>query len=171
MKAMRRWSMRSIFISPATRFKRLTASLQGLKHLYRYYRDIRANLSYPWLIRKEFPGAQIMIGGGAFTAFADQLIEKLPEGTIGILGEGEDAILKVIDGQPLDDERYILCENGRDLQRYEAGDAGLLDAPTVDLPYLTSMFPQFTRIRRRVHRRADANEAARTTVRSVCIHI
>ena len=56
------------------------------------------DLSYPWLIRKEFPKAQIMIGGGAFTAFADQLIEKLPEGTIGILGEGEDAILKVIEG-------------------------------------------------------------------------
>lgn len=124
-------------------FKRLTASVQGLKHLYRYYRDIRANLSYPWLIRKEFPGAQIMIGGGAFTAFADQLIEKLPEGTIGILGEGEDAILKVIDGQPLDDERYILCENGRVSKGTKQG-MPLLDAPTVDLPYLTSVFPQFT---------------------------
>src|ERR1044072_3168536 len=84
--------------------KRIAASFQGLKHLYRYYHDIRANLSYPWVIRKEFPNAQIMIGGGAFTAFADQLIEKLPEGAIGILGEGEDAILKVIDGQPLDGE-------------------------------------------------------------------
>ena len=124
-------------------FKRLTASVQGLKHLYRYYRDIRANLSYPWLIRKEFPGAQIMIGGGAFTAFADQLIEKLPEGTIGILGEGEDAILKVIDGQPLNDERYILCENGRVSKGTKQG-MPLLDAPTVDLPYLTSVFPQFT---------------------------
>src|ERR671919_2502766 len=75
--------------------KRVAASFQGLKHLYRYYHDIRMNLSYPWLIAKEFPGARIMIGGGAFTAFADQLIEKLPEGAIGILGEGEDAILKL----------------------------------------------------------------------------
>ena len=71
---------------------------------------IRAALSYPWLIAKEFPKAQIMIGGGAFTAFADQLILKLPEGTIGILGEGEDAILKVIEGQSLEKERYIIRE-------------------------------------------------------------
>ena len=63
--------------------KRIAASFQGLRQLYRYYHDIRLNLSYPWLIRKEFPKSQIMIGGGAFTAFADQLIEKLPEGTIG----------------------------------------------------------------------------------------
>src|SRR5690242_13480927 len=122
--------------------KRVAASFQGLKHLYRYYHDIRANLSYPWLIRKEFPNAQIMIGGGAFTAFADQLIEKLPDGTIGILGEGEDAILKVIDGQPLDDERYIVRENGK-VSKGNKHSPPLLDALTVDLPYLTSIFPQY----------------------------
>ena len=123
-------------------FKRIAASFQGLRHLYRYYHDIRVNLSYPWLIRKEFPKAQIMIGGGAFTAFADQLIEKLPEGTIGILGEGEDAILKVLEGHPLSDERYIVRDGGR-LLRGEQRAPALLDALTVDLPYLTSTFPQY----------------------------
>ena len=67
-------------------FKRIVASFQGLHHLYRYYTDIKNNLSYPWLVKKEFPSAQMMIGGGAFTAFADQLIEKLPEGIIGHFG-------------------------------------------------------------------------------------
>src|SRR5206468_5988074 len=90
--------------------KRLVASVEGLKQLYRYYSGIRANLGYPWLISKEFPEARIMIGGGAFTAFADQLIERLPEGTIGILGEGEDAILKALEGRSLSDERYIVRE-------------------------------------------------------------
>src|SRR5919109_1695588 len=47
--------------------KRIVASVEGLKQLYRYYSGIRANLSYPWLIRKEFPRTRIMIGGGAFT--------------------------------------------------------------------------------------------------------
>ncbi len=122
--------------------KRIAASLQGVKQLYRYYSEIRTNLSYPWLIRKEFPKSQIMIGGGAFTAFADQLIEKLPEGTIGILGEGEDAILKVLGRQPLDDERYIIRGGGR-IQKGEKHAPALLDALTVDLPYLTSIFPQY----------------------------
>ena len=56
--------------------KRVMASFAGLKQLYRYYSHIRANLSYPWLIRKEFPKSQIMVGGGAFTAFAEQLLER-----------------------------------------------------------------------------------------------
>ncbi|MGH7235760.1 MAG: B12-binding domain-containing radical SAM protein [Nitrospiraceae bacterium] len=122
--------------------KRVAASFQGLKQLYRYYSEIRVNLSYPWLIRKEFPQAQLMIGGGAFTAFADQLIEKLPDGTIGILGEGEDAILKVLQGQALEDERYIYREGGR-IHKGEKHAPALLDALTVDLPYLTSIFPQY----------------------------
>lgn len=122
--------------------KRVVASFEGLKQLYRYYSHIRANLSYPWLIAKEFPKTQIMIGGGAFTAFADQLIEKLPEGTIGILGEGEDAILKVLDGQSLDGERYIVRE-GKTIRKGQQATPALLDALTVDLPYLTSIFPQY----------------------------
>ncbi|TKS61740.1 MAG: radical SAM protein [Nitrospira sp.] len=122
--------------------KRIGASFEGVKQLYRYYSHIRANLSYPWLIRKEFPKSQIMIGGGAFTAFADQLIEKLPEGTIGILGEGEDAILKVIEGQTLSGERYII-RAGKRVVKGEQGAAALLDALTVDLPYLTAIFPQY----------------------------
>ncbi|MDH4187029.1 MAG: radical SAM protein [Nitrospira sp.] len=122
--------------------KRITASFAGLQQLYRYYSHIRAALSYPWLIAKEFPRAQIMIGGGAFTAFADQLIQKLPEGTIGILGEGEDAILKVIEGQSLEQERYIIRE-GKTVRKGRQGTPALLDALTVDLPYLTSIFPQY----------------------------
>ncbi len=122
--------------------KRVAASFQGLKQLYRYYQDIRNNLSFPWLVRRELPKARIMIGGGAFTAFADQLIEKLPDGTIGILGEGEDAILKVVEGQPLNGERYIIREGGQ-VAKGEQRTPVLLDTQTVDLPYLTSIFPQY----------------------------
>ncbi|MEK7305438.1 MAG: radical SAM protein, partial [Nitrospirota bacterium] len=121
--------------------KRVVASFEGVKQLYRYYSHIYKILSYPWLIRKEFSKAQIMIGGGAFTAFADQLIEKLPEGTIGLLGEGEDAILKVIEGRSIEDERYIIKEGGK-VRKGQQGSPALLDALTVDLPYLTSIFPQ-----------------------------
>ncbi|MEC4674475.1 MAG: radical SAM protein [Nitrospirota bacterium] len=122
--------------------KRVVASFQGVRNLYRYYQDIRSNLSYPWLVHKNFPQSRIMIGGGAFTAFADQLIEKLPEGTLGILGEGEDAILKVLNDEPLTDERYIVREHGT-VQKGAKHTPAMLDALTVDLPYLTSIFPQY----------------------------
>jgi radical SAM superfamily enzyme YgiQ (UPF0313 family) len=124
-------------------FKRVVASFQGLRNLYRYYTDIRSNLSYPWLIQKEFPSARMMIGGGAFTAFADQLMEKLPEGIIGILGEGEDAILKVLNNDSLSEERFIIREHGRVTKGTKPTPA-LLDSLSVDIPYLTSIFPQYT---------------------------
>ena len=122
--------------------KKIVASLAGLHSLYRYYTGIRANLSYAWTVRKLCPSAAIMVGGGAFGAFADQLIEKLPEGTIGILGEGETAILKVLEGKPLDGERYIVRERGKTSkgmgQVYTS-----LDDFTIDLPYIASIFPQY----------------------------
>ena len=37
--------------------KRISASFAGVKQLYRYYSHIRAALSYPWLVAKEFPKA------------------------------------------------------------------------------------------------------------------
>lgn len=122
--------------------KRVVASFQGLRNLYRYYQDIRTNLSYPWLVHTHYPHARLMIGGGAFTAFADQLIEKLPPGILGILGEGEDAILKVLNDQPLLDERYIVREHGT-VKKGTKHTPALLDSLTVDLPYLTSIFPQY----------------------------
>ena len=122
--------------------KRVAASFQGLRNLYRYYTDIRTNLSFPWLIRKEFPSIRMMIGGGAFTAFADQLIQKLPEGIMGILGEGEDAILKVLNGESLAEERFIVKEQGK-VSKGTKNTPALLDSLTVDIPYLTSIFPQY----------------------------
>ncbi|MGE0470855.1 MAG: radical SAM protein [Nitrospira sp.] len=123
-------------------FKRITASFAGVKQLYRYYNHINTILSYPALVRKEFPRVQMMIGGGAFTAFADQLIEKLPEGTIGILGEGEDAILKIIESRSIEDERYIIKE-GNQIRKGRQASPALLESSPVDLPYLTSIFPQY----------------------------
>ena len=123
--------------------KRVVASFQGIRNLYRYYQEIRRNLSYPWLVHREFSDARLMIGGGAFTAFADQLIEQLPDNTLGILGEGEDAILKVLNDEPLTDERFIVKTDGCVVSKGTKHTPAMLDSLTVDLPYLTSIFPQY----------------------------
>ena len=33
-----------------------------------------------------------MVGGGAFNVFSEQVIHKLPEGTVGIVGEGDEEV-------------------------------------------------------------------------------
>ena len=97
----------NFFYSPNP-LKKLVASIKGLQYLWIYHRGIQENLSYPTLIRKKFPNRKIMVGGGAFSVFADQLINRLPEGTIGIIGEAEEALVKTIEGKDLSVERSII---------------------------------------------------------------
>lgn len=123
-------------------FKKLSASIIGLKYLWTYYRGIQDSLSYPWLIRKRFPDKRILIGGGAFSVFADQLIHRLPEGTIGVLGEAEDALLKVVEGKDLEDERSIHRKGSQVFRGIKTSITPIFDL-SIDLPYLTSIFPQY----------------------------
>jgi radical SAM superfamily enzyme YgiQ (UPF0313 family) len=121
--------------------KKLVASFKGLQYTWTYYRGIQENLAYPWLIRSRFPDRQIMVGGGAFSVFAEQLVGRLPEGTIGILGEGEDALLKIIAGKDLHDERSIQQKGGQVFRGIKNSTTSIADF-RLDLPYVTSIFPQ-----------------------------
>ncbi len=121
--------------------KRLTASVKGLTYLWRYYQNIRESLSYPWQVHRRRPSATLMIGGGAFSVFSDQLIGRLPPGTIGVLGEGEEAVLKVVEGKPLIDERIIAVRDGA-VRHGEKGAYLPLEPLALDLPYVESIFPQ-----------------------------
>ncbi len=169
-RAIPRWNMRSISISRVIPLKRVVASFAGVKQLYRYYSHIYTILSYPWLIRKEFPKAQIMIGGGAFTAFADQLIEKLPEGTIGLLGEGEDAILKVIEGQS-HRRRALHHQRRKDSQEGPAGLTGAARCPDRRSALPDLDFPAISRISSVNRSACSRSGAAPMTAPSVSIPI
>jgi len=121
--------------------KKLFASIKGLQYLWTYYQNILEALSYPWFVYKTLPKSQIMMGGGAFSVFAEQLITKLPPGTIGVVGEGEEAVLKMVEGRPLTDERIMKATHGK-LHIGQKGRYLPLDDLAVNLPYLTSIFPQ-----------------------------
>ncbi len=124
--------------------KRVVASLKGLTFVYKYYRSIQSNLSLLWTIHRKFPQIRMMIGGGAFSAFADQLIEKLPEGVVGILGEGEDAVLKMVEGQPLDENsgERVIFRRGKQILKGEKPIPTTIEGVSMDVPYIASIFPQ-----------------------------
>jgi radical SAM superfamily enzyme YgiQ (UPF0313 family) len=121
--------------------KRLVASLKGLRSFISYHQGIRECLSYPWQVSSQFSQLPMMIGGGAFGVFSDQLIRMLPEGMIGILGEGEEAVLKRIEGRDLGEERYILRRDDQILQGEKSG-LREISSLMMDLPYLETVFPQ-----------------------------
>src|ERR1700693_5815895 len=129
--------------------KRLTASFYGLKSLYEYYDNIKEALSYPWQVCREFPETIRVIGGGAFNVFSEQVIRKLPEGTVGIVGEGEDALLKIAEGRDYSDERFVTVKKGALIKGSQAK-AVDFEESAMDLPYLESIFPQFESYRREI---------------------
>jgi radical SAM superfamily enzyme YgiQ (UPF0313 family) len=122
--------------------KKIAASARGLQYLWTYYRGIRENLSFPRLVRKHFPNTGMMIGGGAFSVFSDQLVHRLPEGVIGILGEGETALLKYLQGRSLEDERSIWRKGSRIFRGEKAGFTATGDQ-SIDVDYVSAIFPQY----------------------------
>lgn len=126
--------------------KKLVASFKGLGYLWTYYRGIHDILSYFWMVRREFSDKKIMVGGGAFSVFADQLILRLPEGTVGVVGEGEEALLKMVAGKDLSGERIVIRQGSRVVRGTQTSPPSLDDF-SIDLPYISSVFPQYTAYR------------------------
>ena len=101
------------------------------------------NKSYIRLAGKTRPGAQIVVGGTAFSCFPDQLIRQLPEGVIGITGEGETAMLKVLEDRPLDDESVIYVRDGKVIRHSSRETVNLEEFTPTDFAYITEIFPEF----------------------------
>ncbi len=122
--------------------KKIVSSFYGLKSLYQYYDNISESLSYPRQVSREFPDITRVIGGGAFNVFSEQVIDKLPEGTIGMIGEGESALLKIAEGKDYSDERVIFRKSGAVHQGTQKTPVDF-EEMEIDLPYLESIFPQY----------------------------
>ena len=118
---------------------RARAAVDGLRMVWRYRNEFNKKLR---LIKEGIrlaPSARVMVGGGAFSVFAEQIIKLLPEGVIGVVGEGEDALVKVVEGRPIDDDRVIYRSGGKTVRGKKDGAVEIRRAP-FDLPYLESVF-------------------------------
>ena len=111
--------------------KKLRSAIRGLAMVAGYHNAIRENLSYIRLAKRLVPEAKVLLGGGAFSVFAEQIIRELPEGVTGIIGEGEGALLKVLEGEELKGER-IAYREGVDVSDIE-----------LDIDYVSSIFLEY----------------------------
>jgi radical SAM superfamily enzyme YgiQ (UPF0313 family) len=108
-----------------------------------YVRQLHQNKSYIHLAGKVSPGARLVVGGTAFSCYPEQLMRQLPEGTIGVVGEGERAILAIIEGRPLDTESVVYSEDGK-VTRHQSRDyVNMEDFTPTDFEYITKIFPEF----------------------------
>lgn len=119
------------------------AALRGIKMILSYDNRIRRNLSLILAANRDFPNKKILIGGSAFSVFASTLIKKCPEGTIGVIGEGENVLIKLIDGKSVLDERVIIKKNGAIIAGKPGQYVKIEEGTPVDFDYICSIFPDF----------------------------
>ncbi|MFQ5589036.1 MAG: B12-binding domain-containing radical SAM protein [Nitrospiria bacterium] len=127
-------------------FKKAVAAVQGLRALWLYYNNLREHFTYFDLIAKKHPSLQMMVGGGAFSVFSKEVIRRLPEGVIGIIGEGEDALLHLYEGQSIMQDRCIYRKGDKIITGTQTAPVKL-DASVQDPAYIESIFPQYTAYR------------------------
>ena len=106
---------------------RLKAAFQALSIIYDYTAARLRNFGYMQQVRRLLPKARIVVGGTAVSIFDKYVAAKCPTDTVIIVGEGEDAMLSVVDGfSAPKGELYYKDHSGKitHRERQEAGESG-----------------------------------------------
>jgi radical SAM superfamily enzyme YgiQ (UPF0313 family) len=124
--------------------RRLKAAVQALSIIYDYFASRLRNFAFMRLVRKLLPASRIVVGGTAVSIFGKYVVEKCPSDSIVIVGEGEAAMLSIVDGDALAAGECYYKNRAGDVSyvhREENFDLAALTA--VDFGYLESIFPAF----------------------------
>lgn len=133
----------SFYHSPSV-VKKALAAVDGAKRVLEYNSRIKRNLALLHAAKREFPEKQIIAGGPAFGLFLERITAQTPDGTIAVAGEGERALVKIIDGEDLGDERTAVKENGQVTVGAKTEYFDLWNESTpVDFEYIETIFPDF----------------------------
>ncbi len=128
--------------NPVTKIK---AAMFGAKSVLSHENRVKKTLKLINQANEKYPEAQILVGGPAFSVFWDSIIERCPAGTIGVIGEAENALLKIVRGLPLENERYVWQENGAIKCGTQKEYVDLASQTAVDFSYIESIFPDFNK--------------------------
>lgn len=124
--------------------KRAAAALDAVRIIGDYTRARWDNFAYMRLARKLLPESRLVVGGTAVSIFGSYVAEKVPTDTVVVVGEGEDAMLSIVDGfaEPVG-ECYYRDSEGT-LNHYpRQRNIDLAKIGAVDFAYIESIFPDF----------------------------
>lgn len=125
-------------------WKRFKAAWQAVGIIADYAAQRVRNLGYLKLVRRLSPRTRLVVGGTAVSIFGRYVAERCPTDTVVVVGEGEDAMLSLVDGSATPaGHHYYKDADGRVHHRpaEENFDLGKLTA--IDFPYIESIFPAF----------------------------
>jgi radical SAM superfamily enzyme YgiQ (UPF0313 family) len=126
---------------------KLRGALGGLRMVSTYLTELWRNYG---LIKRGYqrarrynPSVQSIVGGGAVSVFYEQIGNKLPQGTIVSVGEGEALLEKILRGQDFRDERcYVVGETQpRDRMIHEWPTP--IEKSACNYDYIDQIWPEF----------------------------
>ena len=122
---------------------RLKSAFGALKIIYDYTISRLRNFGYMKMVRRMLPDSRIVVGGTAVTIFGKYVAAKCPPDSVVVIGEGEDAMLSVVDGftQPAG-ELYYKDRSGKVTHRPRTEVFDLARLTAVDFPYVETIFPR-----------------------------
>ena len=123
-------------------FDKISASFKGLKLILFYKSLITENLSYINWVVKNFD-RQVVIGGPAFSVFPNYIINKVGEGAIGIIGEGEETLLKIAKNQDFSNERVVYKKQNKIIWGKKERYLNLSASKAISFDYISEIFPEF----------------------------
>ena len=124
--------------------KRIKATWDAIGIIWDYAASRLRNFAYMKLVRKLMPDTRIVVGGTAVSIFGKYIARKCPTNTVVVVGEGEEAMLSVVDGFEKPAGHYFYKDRaGKIVHRPAEENFDLSRLTAVDFAYVESMFPQF----------------------------
>ncbi|VAX06421.1 hypothetical protein MNBD_GAMMA25-1877 [hydrothermal vent metagenome] len=126
-------------------WQRIKAGFSAVPIIYEYTANRIRNFSLMKLVRKLKPETKIVVGGTAVSIFAKYVIKNCPVNTVVVVGEGEPAMLSVINGENTTiGECYCKNAQGVISHTIRTDNFNLSELSAVDFEYIESIFPEIT---------------------------
>ena len=124
--------------------KRLKAAWQAVGIIWDYALSRFSNFAWLRLARRMAPQARLVVGGTAVSIFGKYVIGKCPPDTVVVVGEGEEAMLSIVDGLAEPAGHYWHKDvNGRVSHHPAEENFDLRRLTSADFSYIESIFPAF----------------------------
>ncbi len=120
------------------------AALAGISSILDYHTRIKENMGYIRDTAKWYDG-RIVVGGPAVSVFPEHVIGRLEEGILGVVGEGEHVMTKIVEGvenKDLLDERVVFKHKGRIYRGEKKRFVKAEELGPVNYEYVAEIFPQ-----------------------------
>ncbi|MBI4984687.1 MAG: radical SAM protein [Rhodocyclales bacterium] len=125
-------------------WRRAKAAWDAIGIIWDYAAARLRNFGFLRLARRLLPDARLVVGGTAVSIFGKYVARKCPPDTVVVVGEGEEAMLAVVDGFGVPAGHHWYKDRAGTLMHRPAEEQfDLAQLTAVDFGYIESIFPGF----------------------------